>query len=494
MTTSKLPISNPDFNTLLLSFDSDLYKQITEYLNQNDGGRTLKCSHDISEVQPVELWLGKCDIMICDLRSDGSLLETSSILIESAPTQLLAIGLCNGTDVSEQVLTSPAGLRLTDIVNIQDGWKGIWRHISSIKNAWANPLMVSKIEDVPVSDILQMISIGRWNSMVQIQGRTTMSKELTARTAGHIRGCIFFWKGEPIAAWSSNHTGVQAICDLLSLKQGILKVIRPLKTPPFRNIQTDMQDILISYAVTLDESFNDPMRRSTALDEAIDASLKSTPNPEADAQPDKKNIRSRTIDPLRPHDSPPLHAFWTQCVPIGESLIKSDPRSLPLRWMKPGDLQKLVLPEKQSLFLVMRAPRKFLLDILGLCAREYSDEKLDDGSIPVLRLGRQGKNYLYMAYLDTNADCPALNAFPCAVYTSFDQAAKTLQSLAKCGHPVTVLLVPDTHAAMLDQLIGENLASIQQCLPAPTLHWESITMTITDILRILSALAPGDET
>ncbi len=493
MTTFKSPVSNSDFNTLLLSGDHDLFEQMADYLSQHDRERTLKCLDDITEVQPIELWLGKCDILICDLRSDCSLLETASILIESAPIQLMAIGLCNGSKAHERVFSSDEGARLTDIVSIQDEWKGTWRHISSIRSSWNNPLMVSKIEDVPVSDILQMISIGRWNSMVQIQGRTSISKELTTRNAERIRGSIFFWNGEPLAAWSSQHTGVQAICDLLSLKQGILKVIRPLKAPPFRNIRTDMQDILISYAVTLDESFKQPVHPPKDFEEAVEDSLRAQQRTASPPPDGPHKVNDGTIEPLRPQESPRLHSFWRRSTAVGEALITAEPRSLPLRWMKTGDLQRLALPDNQSMFLVLRAPREFLLPMLELCAREFSNNKLDDGNIPVIRLGRQGKNYLYMASLELLADCPPLNAFPCAVYAQADRVSETLQLVAPFGHPVTAVLVPDLEPSSLGRIARDNVEYIQQCLAAPLLRWDSIAKTLAIILKVLSALAPGDE-
>jgi uncharacterized protein len=212
---------------------------------------------------------------------------------------MLAIGLIDGPVLDETTLSLPACSRLTDFVNMQESWSDIGRHISDIRYSWGKPLMMSKIEEVPISDILQMIAIGRWNAMLQIQGRNVLSKTPGKRTVERMRGNIYFWNGEPLAAWSSLHEGVQAVCDLLSLKQGILKATRPLSPPPFRNIRMDMQDILMSYAVNLDESTKHPVSPSdhqnhTADTPAPDAT-KSMHSPDGEP-PRSKNGTSRTAE------------------------------------------------------------------------------------------------------------------------------------------------------------------------------------------------------
>jgi uncharacterized protein len=97
------------------------------------------------------------------------------------------------------------------------------------------------------------------------------------RTVERMRGNIYFWNGEPLAAWSSLHEGVQAVCDLLSLKQGILKATRPMNPPPFQNIRMDMQDILMSYAVNLDETHKQPAPSSNHPDHAETSSGSDAP-------------------------------------------------------------------------------------------------------------------------------------------------------------------------------------------------------------------------
>jgi hypothetical protein len=488
MTTSSLSALHPDFDTLILSRDRILFDQMTDYLRKNDFERTLKLSRDLSDLQPIDVWLGKCDIMICDLRFDYSLLEMASMLVEAAPMHLLGIGIINGPQLLDNALALPACVRLADVVSMQDGWKGIWHHISRIKYAWSNPLMMSKIEDVPVSDILQMIAIGRWNSMVQIHGRSATGIEPTKKNNDRVRGSIFFWNGEPLAAWSSFHTGVEAVCDLLSLKQGILTIIRPFKAPPFRNIKTDMQDILISHAVNLDETLRQQASSPNSLDRADDAPLSCSP-PSNDVGENSKNNTEKSES-----DAPSsiLNPWWSQNFSaLNDAIVKAEPRSLPLRWMKAVDLEKLTQPNSQSAFLVLRAPQEFLLQMLGLCARDVTADKLDKGWIPVLRLGRQQRCYLYLACLETNAACPHLSSFPCAVYSPQEHVSNTILSLATCGHPVGIFLLPDGEEMPQTDLVNERSEPFIRSIPAPLLRWDSITQTLVKILTTLSDIASG---
>jgi hypothetical protein len=487
MTQLQSPHSNPDFDTLLLSNDRILFDQIVDYLRRLEVRRTLKLSHDIRELQPVELWLGKCDIMICDLRFDFSLLQTAAVLVESSPIPLMAVGLTSGLQPPDhEMFSSPASIHLTDLVNIEDGWEDIWRHISNIKHSWNNPLMMSKIEDVPVSDILQMIAIGRWNAMVQIQGRNVIAKENRKKTVERMRGTIFFWNGEPHAAWSSLHVGAEAICDLLSLKQGILRATRPLKVPPFRNIRMDMQDILISFAVTLDESSKQTIPPAEKREGTEEFSTKASDTREKYNTPETGNAVKMVDDSCNtaPQGACPLSPWWSiNAVLLKESILSAEPRSLPLRLMKPNDLQKLTHPEAQTGFLVLRAPRQFLLTMLGLCAREFTSNKLDDELIPVMRLGRQQKNYLYTACLETGASCASVNQFPCAVYSPPAELSPTIKLLEPFGHPVVVFLIPGNEISLPGDLVRRQETPVAYtCISAPDVKWDSIVQTFQKIL------------
>ncbi len=507
---------NPDFDTLIISYDHLLFDQMSNFFHQNNMDRTVKISHDSSELEPIELWLGKCEILICDIRSDDSMLKTATQLIDNAPIHMIAVGLSNGVTLQKDVLSSPGSVRLAGIVNMQEGWENIWRHISSIKFAWNNPLMMSKIEDVPVSDILQMISIGQWNAMVQIQGRTTASKELNKNGNDRICGSIFFWKGDPISAWSSLHNGIQAVCDLISLRQGILRIIRPLSASPFRNIQTSMQDILLSYAVSIDELLKQPLTQAVnneieieetqvvapsssnlqffrdanavnAIDvtpsvEPQSASIQSSEDASADTAAEKSVFRQ---------PSSFIHPWWsTNLSSLNNILVTIEPRSLPVRWMKTNDIEFLTLPNTQSEFLVFRAPRQFLLPMLRLCARDFTTNKLDEEWVPVLRLGLRQKANLYIACLEIDSACTPLSAFPCAAYSSQEQVHSTLYLCETFGHPVCILLVPDCEETMDTTIVYDNHAPyFRRTIPAPSIRWDSISKTLLEIVTILSNLA-----
>jgi hypothetical protein len=478
----KTPVTN-DFNTLVLSKDHNFFDEIVGHLSHNAIERTLKLSHNLTELQPIELWLSKCDILICDFRkNDYSLLEIATLLVESSPIQLVAIGLVDGP-LTDNTISSTC-VHFTEFISMQDGWKSIWNHILKIKHSWDNPQIVSKIEDAPVSDLLQMIASCQWNSIVQIQGRvvTLVSDRSEKKTVERIRGRIFFWKGKPIAAWSSRNLGVPAVCDLLSLKQGNLRVSRLIQIPSFRNIQIDIQNILMSYAVSLDELDNQ------SLSPVAETQVCAVPlQVSSDSIEEIRKIEAETTESFQP--LPFLHSWWAEdIVPLCEALINIEPNSLPLRWMKPHELKNLMFhPNTQSEFLVFRAPQQFLTSMLNFCTHDYAENKFNNGWIPIVRLGRHQKLYLYMACLEIPTTCLSLSAFPCAVYSIYKDLSSTLQSIKDCGHPVGIFLIPDNEHALSTESIREKTSPyIRKNIAAPCLSWESISQTIAKILITLS--------
>ena len=149
------------YNTLVISHDRQLFTQLSSFLKEFEPDRKPLLADDVDAFTAHENSLNQCDIMICDIRSKFAAAEIGTQAIKHAPTDILSIGLTSGQEYSQEILKLPQNLRLAGILNIQSGWRSNWHQISAIKAAWHNPLMVSRIEEVPVSDVLQMISSGR---------------------------------------------------------------------------------------------------------------------------------------------------------------------------------------------------------------------------------------------------------------------------------------------------------------------------------------------
>lgn len=476
----------------MLSRDQALFDQFTQYILQNEPHRKPKLFHNPQELQPIEECLKKCDIMLCDLRHDLSALDIAGRLHESAPTQMLVFGLSNGSPLHTEMHSFPFSFRFVDIVAIRDGWKGIWRQITTSKHIWNTPQIICNIEEVPVGDILQMISVGRWNSIVEIEGRSAGHSTNAGGSAERFRGSITFRNGVPRAAWSTFHIGISAVYDILSVKNGILRVLRSSKEPFLINIQRDMEEILVSYAFSLDERNSQPL----LCHEIGDTSeLLKSDNcrpallPLAPGLADNENG-----EPAADHTSSVLNRWWSQGVgELCKKLTDAEPRSLPLRWMKPDDLENLSTSSAGAEFLVFRAESQFLVPMLGLCARDFMVEKLNEGWIPILRLGRSQGTPLYMACLDIPNPCSALNLFPCTIHVPDKKTDTVVKAIETAGHPARIFLVSDAEQEQLMTLVRENHSPcISRSIAAPVLRWDSIVSTLKKILELLSDSALGN--
>jgi hypothetical protein len=503
MTIAKKHGTPSDFDTLLLSDDRELFEIMTGFLQKNEPERSLKLSQNLSELHPIEFTLRKCDILLCDIRSNVALIEMGGQLVESASMQLMPIGLCDSTPLQKDLLTLPFCFRFADIAKMNADWKNIWGQIVGIKFAWNNPLMLSKIEDVPVSDVLQMISVGRWNSMVQINGR--VSKYINNELVGseRMRGNISFWNGAPHVAWSSFHAGIDAIYDLLSVKNGVLQVIRLTKPPYIRNIQREMQDILLSFAVLFDETLeganlgieeiNQPIQTGPIAEQG---KVSAEPPPEfsnLNAE-EKQTAYNAPISAFKSRDL--LDSWWCQDFDsLRSALANTEPRSLPLRWMNDDDIQRLTISDSQSKFLILRAETEFLISMLGLCARGFETEKLKSSWIPVVRLGRFQKTNLYLVCIETAAPCDSLKKYPCVFYSRMEDLESKIGFIANAGHPAVIFLVPGLDQGLsVPQDLTRSVPVACEAVAAPLLRWDALAQTLSKVLSLLSKIASGGTT
>ena len=239
-------------DTLLVSRDLTLFKQLSSFLKEFEPERTPVLIDNRASFAAFEDSLKQCDVMICDIRTNYAEFELGASAIECVPVHALTIGLTDDNRCDQEVLGWPQHLRLGGIIDNRNGWFANWHQIVAIGQAWHNPLMVSRIEEVPVSDVLQMISTGRRNTIVHIEGYG--GGEQPATKAAPLLGCISFYQGEPQTAWSWRNAGIEAIFDLLSIKQGILQVIKSLCAPTIRNVFLQTEEILLAHA------FPDPVQ------------------------------------------------------------------------------------------------------------------------------------------------------------------------------------------------------------------------------------------
>lgn len=435
------------FDTLFVSHDYDLFGQFTSYLKEHAPDRKPLLTKDLTTFAPFEDTLHQCDVMICDIRSNYSALEIGAKALEHAPTGILTIGLSNNRSLTREMLSLPHCLGLAGVIDTKDGWSSNWNEISAIKYAWQHPLMVSRIEEVPVGDVLQMIAAGRWSTIVVIDGYYASTTTAAPTSDQHIRGCISFHQGEPQTAWSSRGIGTQAIFDLLSTKRGVLQLIKNLGSPSLRNVDRETEELLISHAVALDESKNFHEKHNSVNNPpcALEATAETVLT-EPDMLPAAVEATTPQTAPEHPQnpsepgagfsDSQPTKAWWKRHGNrFLEIIAAATPQSFPLRWMQQDELKRMAHEHTGTEFFVIYGNGQALTTFFTACARNFSTEKMHlENNYPVFRIGRSQESCLYFVGIGINESCSFVNECHCAILFSGENDQAFVEQLQQRHH------------------------------------------------------------
>jgi hypothetical protein len=407
--TSQTPLKmhEPMYDTLVVSYDHRLFSQFSAFLREFEPDRKPFLVDDPGSFTSNEKSFNQCDVLICDMRGSGAL---GAYAVDCVPSETLAVGLASTLDCPEDTLCRQQNLRFSGIIDHNNGWFSNWNKITAIKQAWHNPLMVSRIEEVPVSDVLQMIAAGRWSVVVHITGYGMSSLPLLPDRT--YKGCISFYQGVPQTAWSWNSAGIQAMFDLLSLKKGILQVVKNLCTPTIRNIYLQTDEILLSHAVALDES---GMLAAVANE------------PVHQAMPDP--VPAKT-DPERENTS-----WWSiNGKQLMTTIAEASDRSFPVRMMTGEEIFRIQREQTDAQLLLLYGSAGILSDFFSHCARGFSSEKMNTGNcFPVIRLGRSGDPCLYIAGSFPSDDTFTGKDIP-AIFISSDSSAELCLDPYRRGH------------------------------------------------------------
>ncbi|MBN1759316.1 MAG: DUF4388 domain-containing protein [Chitinispirillaceae bacterium] len=448
------------FDTLVVSQDRQLFSQFCSFLREFEPDRKPFLADDPDTFSAFESNFSQCDVMICDMRSSSSSVDLGAYAVDCVPLETLAVGLTGDRDCPQETLGRKQNLLFSGIIDSRKGWLSNWNQITAIKQAWHNPLMVSRIEEVPVSDVLQMIASGRWSVVVHISGYGMSSLPLLPQKAH--KGCISFYQGEPQTAWSWNSAGIQAIFDLLSLKKGILQVVKNLCTPTVRNVYLQTDEILLSHAVALDESV-----------------MTSLTPPVSHAAPP-----AAVSSPSKP---PGGKATWWSA--NGERLIATLSTevagSLPLRVMNSENIRRILRDQPDAQQLLLYGSADALDRFFSLCSRGFTSDTISgSGRFPVIRIGRSGTPCLYITGSPFSEDLTFGGKPPAVILTPEDADTGSWEVLVKRGH--SVLLPVGADAAKLPDLPESPLI-----LPLP--DCEQSREGISGMLRsLLSSLMTID--
>lgn len=459
------------FDILLVSRDENLYKQLSSFLKEFEPDRKLQRADESSSLGDVETVLNQCDVVICDIRKEFAAVELGARVFACAPAETLSIGLTDGHDSSSEILSLPQNLRLAGIINITYGWRSNWHQISAVRAAWHNPVMVSRIEEIPVGDVLQMISSGHWNSIAVVDDM----QETGTVISGIHRGCISFFQGEPHTAWSWRNSGIEAIFDLLSVRQGVFQVIKNHCSPSIRNVFLQTEEILLSYAVALDES---------GVPEKSGGNQPQIPSCPKQNQVLESSGKTAGISPSEePVSSGPDETWWKCNAGRLKSLLsETEKKSLPLRRMTEKELTLLIKNQPESTFFSLVGNEQIINKVFSVCARGFSfGEETGDSRFPVMRLGTSGKPCLYIIGINSAMKCESVFDHHTALVVTSENETAVIDDCKKRFHKSLHLI---THGVNIISGADHGLPSVilKDCTwPDVKLVLSAIFMNLTKI-------------
>lgn len=239
---------NKKINILYLAGQNRSFKKFQKFLRDQSIDCNLVLSNSIFEIQQYDSFLEKCDLIICELFYNRILIEDAAELFDKLHPQSFILGLTQDDTIPIEMYETSAALRLTDIIKINLGWKRIWKKIEEALHFYTTSALSLRINEIPVSNLLEMVENSKWTSIITIHDYSF------SLTSGNIRGCIYFRRGQPEMAWSSDNFGERAIYDFLSLTEGYAHVYHTPQGHFVRNVTRSIQQIMMTYYIREDEN------------------------------------------------------------------------------------------------------------------------------------------------------------------------------------------------------------------------------------------------
>jgi hypothetical protein len=450
-----------------------LYEDFSSLLQSQNSGHTARFI-DTNENFPADVEaFRKCDMVLCDMNETILFKSETTGLIERVPAIVPMIGLETADTLSATFAEYPSYLRLAGIASLKKGWGAAWEKIVEMRKAWKSPYMHSRIEDVSPSDVLQMIGVSQWTAIVRIEGTQMNASDTGGRGGGTIKGCISFCKGLPDCAWSNNHSGMEAIWELLSLRHGVLDVVRRIWSGCIRNIHSTIEEILIAHALGVDESYPE-----TGSDRVTPAAPLPSPV-----------IRWPEHGPKRT-----LDGFWNRNrAAIARMLATADSGPFPLRLMKWRELERLVVSEIQTLFLIVYGDGPFVQGYMEYFSNDIGSDRLSSEAIPVIRLGKIGHAGLYIIGLRTlDTGMRILNRFPFIIEHGGGEKPGCLDMLLKNHARAAIIIADDADACIEETARRVGTRELQYCslsvsISAAKIPVAAVLRQCAEILSCMSA-------
>lgn len=228
-----------DYNIIVFTEQKDFFYGFLKYL------RTVKCPDNpcligsMNELHFIKL--PKIELIICDKKD---FIDPSFKVLNEHPHFIPVILMASNECWEENFKYF---IYVTTILDPINTWDKNWGLISRIRNLWKNPCLRALISESTSSDLLQMIGSNGWTAGVRF---------LSTLKNRNYKGYIYFRKGQPIYAWSTNGYGSEAVSEMLKLPSGVIDVIKDIDQFYLKNISASLEEILLINALGEDTATN----------------------------------------------------------------------------------------------------------------------------------------------------------------------------------------------------------------------------------------------
>lgn len=235
------------YNIIFLSDEKEIFYNFLKYLTSIDSEDNPCLLSNIDQIYQCDL--KRITLIICYIKYINLAYQIVNIhpyfipIVLIIPCDLIKI-------VNINSLT-----RISTTVDSVQTLQAIWPTILQIQNDWKNPISQTIIKEINLSDLLQFVSTEKLSVIARIKGKNDNTI---------IKGCISFIDGKPLHAWSTNQEGQEAIYEFLLLDNGLFDMIRNFNPLPVVNVQGTMEEILVAYAIKLDDTKSSESPGTTA--------------------------------------------------------------------------------------------------------------------------------------------------------------------------------------------------------------------------------------
>lgn len=437
----------------------------------------------------------KYDTIICHVDPEGRTLhraiKTANDLEHFVPVLGLQDSISNNIKSSDFAEYE----KLCGIFGIDKGLAYVWEQIEAVLEIWATPAMKSHLDEIPLSDVLQMVSASQRTSIVRISG---FHSDIGADSL--TRGCISFVNGQPQIAWSTRNNGIDAIYELLALDMGVLELIKPLPFPAKRNLFQQVDQILFTYAIHHDELLHnqkkaDLQEPDIVSNEMVAAESGKTeigtippPAQHQDPQWPSPAISGHPIDFLK------VDRWWyTAKETLGRIIIsKGDSENFLVRWMTQAALAESIKRVDSPRVIVFAGTAA--VSILTGFAHILAPKKIS-GVGPVLRKGRIEGATFYLAGIESLIDLDAVfHNSPCVISGSLHECRSAYQIINKKKIPLGIFATADASATTEMLLVDATTLSHPSaffCMQSPQIDPDKLTAFMEALVNEIASISEG---